>query len=180
MHDARLVRGGQRRRDLHRNGERLVQPHLASLIQDLPQGLAIDEFGRDELTAVGSAGFVNRENARMIEGGRRGGFLREPPDAVLVLGVCAGENLQRDVAAKPRISSAIHLAHAALADFGEDPVRAKRLADLQSRIRYYVHLVPVVPGTRLAMKCRCRARGDQVLAAFRARPQRSDDELAVR
>ena len=148
MHDARLVRGGQRRRDLHRNGERLVQRHPASLIQDLPQGLAIDEFGGDELTAVGIAGFVNRENARMIEGGRRGGFLPEPPDAVLVLGVCVGENLQRNVAAKPRISGAIHLAHAAFADFGEDLVRAKRLADLQSRIPYYVHPCPSPPGTR--------------------------------
>jgi hypothetical protein len=139
------VRGGQRRRDLHRNGERLVQRHPASLIQDLPQGLAIDEFGGDELTAVNLVGFVNRENARVIEGGRRGGFLPEPTDAVRVLGVGVGENLQRNDAAKPGISGAIHLAHAALADFGEDLVRAKRLADLQSRIPYYVRRFPSPP-----------------------------------
>ena len=41
MHDARLVRDRQRRRDLHCNAERLVQRHSASPIQHLPQGLAI-------------------------------------------------------------------------------------------------------------------------------------------
>src|SRR5262245_12447439 len=128
MDDARLVRGGQRRRDLNGNGERFVYRHPASLIQDLPQRLAVDELRRDELTAVGIAGFVNRENARMIEGGRCGGFLPEPPDAVLVVGVCAGENLQRDVAAKPRITGAIHLANAAMAERGEGVVLGKNTA----------------------------------------------------
>ena len=37
MHDPGLMCGSQRRRDLHRNGERLVQRHLASLTQDLPR-----------------------------------------------------------------------------------------------------------------------------------------------
>jgi hypothetical protein len=97
------------------------------------------------LTAVDIAGFVNGENARMIKGGRRGSFLPEPPDAIAVLGICVGENLQRDVAAKPRISGAIHLSHTALADFGEDLVRANRLADLQSRIPYYVRPCPSLP-----------------------------------
>jgi hypothetical protein len=63
-------------------------------------------------------------------GGRGGGSAR------WILGVFRGQNLQRDVAIEPRVMRPIHLAHSAFADLGEDLVRAKRLAGVQSRIRY--------------------------------------------
>ena len=66
MHDAARVRRRERARDLCGEVDRL--PHLQrSLLEPLPQRLALDELAHHERPAVDLAEIVDDENVRMIE-----------------------------------------------------------------------------------------------------------------
>ena len=80
------------------------------------QRLALDELHRDEAAASTVADVVDGDDVRMVERrrGARSRSKRRP------LGVAAvdprAEELERDVAAEPRVVRAIDLAHAAAPD----------------------------------------------------------------
>ena len=67
---------------------------------------------------------VNLSDVGMIEGGQRLRFTREPRQAFHVAGDRLWQDLDGDLSIQPGIARAIHFAHAAGADRGEDLVRA--------------------------------------------------------
>ncbi len=60
----------------------------------------------------------------MVERGRCASFQLEPNEPLGVVGEVGRQDLDGDVAAQPRIVSAVHLAHAARADQTENLVGA--------------------------------------------------------
>ena len=102
-----------------------------ALRRDLPQRRPFDELHRDVAVVADDAGLVDRDDVRVIEAEARRRFAQQAIDRVAVAPVAgavdherAANDLQRDVAAEPRIVRAIHLAHAARAKLAEDVVRA--------------------------------------------------------
>ena len=77
----------------------------------------------DEIVAVRRLDLVNRDDVRVIE--RRGGvcFLDKPAAAIVVADAIGGNTLIATSRFEPWIAGAIHLAHPAGADEGEDLVR---------------------------------------------------------
>ncbi len=71
------------------------------------------------------ANVKDSQNVGMVEGGGRAGLLFEAMEAVRVCGKRGGQNLDGDVASQPRITGAIHLAHAPGAKEVDDFVRAE-------------------------------------------------------
>src|SRR5207244_4509099 len=88
--------------------------------QDLPERLSIHELHGDVEGGVRGADVVNRDDVRMAQ--RRGGsgFLLEALAAVGVRGELAGQHLDGDLAAQPRIPCAVDLSHASGAQRRED------------------------------------------------------------
>src|SRR5262245_9785335 len=63
---------------------------------------------------------------RMVEGRRGFGILDEAAHPIRVLRECRGQHLDRDPAVQTRVFGQVDLAHASLADRGEDPVMGER------------------------------------------------------
>lgn len=78
---------------------------------------------------------VHCEQIGMIEHARGPGFLLEAAHAVGVSGECRGQNLDRDLAAEPRIPGPIYLTHPASAERREDLVRTKASSRSQAHFR---------------------------------------------
>ena len=131
--DAARVRRDERVRDGDGNPERLVQPHPLAWNERI-QALAADILHHDEVVPVGRLDLVNRDDVRVIEGGRRLRLLHETATAICVRHQVSGQDLDGHFAAQARVACAIHLAHAPSSDEGEDLVSAK------SRTRRQGHL----------------------------------------
>ena len=119
MDDPLLVR----RREPARDGDGIVD-RLAHRQrpgrQPLPERLPFEQLRDDERRASFGADVVDREDVRMVQ--RRGGacFLLEAVQRSGSAEKDDGQHLDRDVASEPRVARAIHLAHAAGAERGED------------------------------------------------------------
>ena len=74
------------------------------------------------------ADVVNRENVGMIQRGGGACFQFETMEPVPVGSNPRGDDLDRDVAAKPWIARAVHLAHTAGPDRRHDVIRPELLA----------------------------------------------------
>ena len=109
--------------DLHSVLDGLALRHGAG-IEHVAQALAFEEFGDEKRRAIVLADIEDGKNVGMVERGHRARLLLEPAQAVGILRENFRKNFQRDVAAKARIASAVHLAHAAGADRGLDFVGA--------------------------------------------------------
>ena len=86
------------------------------------QRLAFDEFEYERVSVTAVFETVDRGNVRMIE---RGQHLRLAPEACEAIAIereRVGDDLQRDVAIQLGIARAIHLAHPAGAESGDDLV----------------------------------------------------------
>ena len=94
---------------MHGDLQRLAGVHRRGALQRHAQRLAIDVLGGDEVTAVGLADFVNGQDVGVIEGGRRLGFLFEPPQPVFMPRVFGRQQLERDLAAERRIFGEVTL-----------------------------------------------------------------------
>ena len=79
----------------------------------------VDELGDEILAIVELACIVDRQNMRMIQGGRDLGFALEAA-ARLRIGQRRGQELDRDLAVQPCVVGAIHLAHPTRTDEGDD------------------------------------------------------------
>ena len=74
-------------------------------------------------------------DVRMIEDRERLRFAREPGQAIGIAGEGVRKDLQRDVAIQLRVVCAIHLAHAARAEGGENLIRADTGGNLKEHVR---------------------------------------------
>jgi len=90
------------------------------------EGLALEQFHRNEQLAIVFADFMNLADSRM---GEAGGGARFPPEAlasVLIHGARM-DHFQRDLAAQSLVASAVDHAHAALAELARNAVPADLL-----------------------------------------------------
>ena len=99
MDDAGAMRLGQRRRHLDADVDRRRGVER-SASGEVAQRSAVHELIGDEVRARRVADVVNRDDVRVIQRRRRPGFADEAGQAVLVVGRCGGQNLQRDAAAE--------------------------------------------------------------------------------
>ena len=76
---------------------------------------------------------INRPDVRVVERGEHLRFALETGEAIRITGEGIGQDLQRDLAIQLGIPGAIHLAHAARPEGGENLVRAEADAGLQGR-----------------------------------------------
>ena len=127
MDDARTVRPVERRRDLDRRLERLVDRESA-LRQPIRQRLALEILHDEERGAVLLAHVVQRADVRMIELRDRAGLAIEALAELRVGREGVRENLDRDRAIEPRVAGFVDLAHPAGADERQDFVRAEASA----------------------------------------------------
>ena len=68
---------------------------------------------------------VDSENVGMIERAGRSGFLLEPPQPVQIAAEVGRQDLDRNLAAQPRVFRPVHFTHAARTNAGHDFIRAE-------------------------------------------------------
>jgi hypothetical protein len=112
MRDARAVRRVERARDFRGRAQQLGQRQRSALEPPL-QRLSLDVFHHEIVAAVLAADVVDRADMRVVEGGNRARFTLEPQAVLGIVAVWTDRQLQGNRAAKARVASAIHLAHAA-------------------------------------------------------------------
>ena len=154
MHQPALVRGVERAGHLadHRHGTERLE--AAVLGDHRAQVGSLDVAHRDEQQAVDLARLVERDDVRVVDGGREARLAVETGAERLVLHELGSEHLQRDLAPEAQVLGPVHDTHAAAADDGLDAVARQLRADAQvSR-----HLVAVIPA---------RGRQSRVLALRR-------------
>ncbi len=140
--DAARVRGREPLRDLCGQVERLIELEPSGH-EPLAQAAVAQVLHRDVRDASGLADVVNRDDVRMVEGGRGP---RLPAEAFGVRPPLqlAGEDLQRHVPFEPWVASAIHAAHPPFADERDD-------------------LVGPQPGSRAVLRRFARHRAGQIV-----------------
>ncbi len=124
--DVGLMRARQSVRNLNHQIDQ--RPELSFALDAVAQGLARDVFHRDVVIRVCHADFVNREDVRMVERRRRLGLELKSRDGIAVVARFRRKNLDRDVAAQPRVAGAIDLPHPARADGTKNFVVAETAA----------------------------------------------------
>ena len=128
MDDAPAVR----RRQALGDGQRVIRG-LARRerpgVQHLAQRAPLEQLAHQIRRALMHAGIVDGEDVRVIQRRQRPGLLLEAPQAVGVAGELPRQHLDRHVAVEPRVPRAEHLAHAARAEPGGDPVLVEGGAD---------------------------------------------------
>jgi hypothetical protein len=118
---------------LPRDGDRPVGGD-PSTFQALREVLALDQLHDEHVNGrpVGeSHGLeaVEVGDVGMVEGGEEPGLAMEAGESLGVGCEGLGQKLDRDIAPEPRIGGAVHLAHAAGAEGGCDPVLSERGVD---------------------------------------------------
>ena len=143
MHDAARVRGGERLGDIDRDLEAALRPERALLAQDRLDAGAEQVLHDDEARVGVEAGVVDRDDARVRQGGGGARLALEAlhADGVAV-GELGGEHLHGDGALEHEVGGAIDGAHTAAADDreqlvspGEGSVRDRHLRGSASRRR---------------------------------------------
>ena len=128
MHDALLMGGLERLRNLTRNRQRVVQPQR-SACDPQRQILAFDQFHHECASEVsGDRTFlepVDLSDVRMIQRCEGGRFPLKTGEAIGIARKRVGEDLERDVASQLQIARAVDFAHAAGAERCDDVVRAE-------------------------------------------------------
>ncbi len=123
MNDAGVVRRFERLADLRRHRKRLFNGKR-SLGDPIGQRGSLDDLQHQRLRVAAVFETVDSADVGMAERRQHLRFALETGEPLGIVGERFRQDLQRDVAAKLRIPGAIHLAHAALANRGQDFVRA--------------------------------------------------------
>ena len=84
----------------------------------------VHQLHRQEADAVGVFGGEDGDDVRVVERSDRAGLAIEAFETARFVGDIGRQDLQRDLAAEPRIASAIHLAHSARPEGRDDLVRS--------------------------------------------------------
>ena len=126
--------GRQSVRDLHRNRQRLLDLDRAPL-QPIEQRFAVEKLHDEKRGAVLGADIVQGANVRVCELRNRACLSVESVTELRVGGERRGEDLDRDRSIQPRITAAIHLAHAPSANQRQDFVSAEASSRSESHGR---------------------------------------------
>ncbi|GAA5020952.1 hypothetical protein GCM10025734_75670 [Kitasatospora paranensis] len=122
------VRRVQRRGDLGGDPDGLAQRQRPLAVQQGPQVAAADVAHRDEEQAVGLPGLVDRDDVRVVDGGRDLGLAGEPLAEHVVAGQVGGEQLDGDGAAQAQVLGAVDDGHTAPADHFVEAVAGEPVA----------------------------------------------------
>jgi hypothetical protein len=128
MDDATLVRRIERVRDLRRDRQCFIDRNRTAR-QPLCEILAVDKFQDQSEHAVGVFEAMDLGDVRMIERREHFRLALKTRDTVAIAGKRRGKDLDGDIALQPRISGAIHLAHATSTNRGGDFVWAEASAE---------------------------------------------------
>ena len=128
MNDAEAMRLVQRIRHLsgHLENRRDREGPPA---HPLGQLLALDQLHHDEQVVAVFGDVVCRRNGRSAEQGCGAGLLQKARATVGVASIFVMDELQRDVAAQPRVARPVHVTHAAGAEVAADLVVEDGAAD---------------------------------------------------
>ena len=119
--------------DVDSEPDRLIDGHGA-LLQTLSYRLTfIARQNEEELSVLGLLDLVDRAYVGMVEPGSGLSLREEPVLGTLVASEFGGEELERDRALEPGVLGPVDDAHAAAAEFLDDPVMADGLADHSRR-----------------------------------------------
>ena len=124
MNDAFVMRRGKRIGNLNAEIEQLFIPERLARHAVL-QRLALEILHRDKKPPAVLANFVNRANARMIERRSRASFAPETFERDGIFRDIIRKELQRNRTAEIHILGFVNDAHAAAAEFLENPVVRK-------------------------------------------------------
>ncbi len=91
--------------------------------------LALDEFHRKKVEAVGFLNGVERDDVRVVERCNGAGFALEACEPLGIARHVGGQYLESNFATQLRVRRAVHLAHAARANRGGDLVVDQCAAD---------------------------------------------------
>jgi len=138
--DALLVSGGEALRDLDRDVHRLADRQRAAG-QALAQRLPFQQLGDQVRLAVVGPDVVQREDAGVVQRRDRPRLLLEASQSLRVGDELRRQHLDRHLAPEPRVAGAVHLAHPARTDRGEDLVGA----EARARLHWSLFLVEIVP-----------------------------------
>ena len=139
--DAPRVRGGEPLGDLAGDLEGLGEGRPAS-VEELPQGLALEELHRQVRPPGVLADVVDRDDVRVVEGRGRARLGVKASDPARVADHVVRKHLDCDVAAESRVSCAPHLPHAACAEWRDDLVGA----DLQALAQWHWMSASIMSG----------------------------------
>ena len=123
MDDAGVVRGLERIADLLRNDKGLLNRHRL-LRNPIGQRGSVDELQHERFRIARVLEAVDAADVGVAERREHLRFALETGEPIGIVREGVWQDLQRDVAAKLRVPGAIHLAHATLANRGQDFVRA--------------------------------------------------------
>ena len=121
MDNAGRVNGGSRASQVASQNGRFPRQQW-TLPQTVGEVAARDVFQCQERPAVGLARVVNLHDVGMLQPGERGRLRLKPDQPFGVVRPPRGQQLERDPTAKPQVHSLEHLAHAAAAETGRDPI----------------------------------------------------------
>ena len=128
MDDATLVCGRQTARDLDCQLQRPFRRQRPTLGEAPPQRVSLKQLGDDELDVAFAAHVEYREDVGMGERGHGAGFALEAIADHGIGGDTAQDDLDRDIAPKAGVPSAIDLSHAAGAQRRHNLIRAEARA----------------------------------------------------
>ena len=121
--DALLMRGFERLGDLFRDGQRFVQRN-GTVSNAVSERRSFDQFHHERDGAIRLLEAVNVGDVRMIQGCEDFRFTPESGQPLGIAGERCRQDLDGDFAFEVRVARAIHLAHAARAEQGDDLVGA--------------------------------------------------------
>ena len=124
VHDADLVRLGQRRSHLAADGQRVGHLQWPPLVELLAQGDTGHQLHDDRLLAVVGAGVVDGDDRGVVEAGHGDRLPTEALDELLVGGQVGVKHLHRDRPAQHEIGARPHPRHAADRQQPVEPVTA--------------------------------------------------------
>ena len=124
MQHAALVRRGDAGAQLPRELDRLVLRDAADAAEQRGQILAVHVLHRQEAAAVGVAEVVEPADVLVRHLARDAQLVVELRQAAIVGRDAAGQELQRDRLIERQVVGAIHFAHAAASEQGDEPIAA--------------------------------------------------------
>src|SRR5439155_13623848 len=89
----------------------------------------VHQFHHEKIDAVDAVVVVDRRDVRMVESRQRKGLLAKTFARCRICALRCRQNLERDVAVKPRVVSFVHFPHPTCAEMLVDSVVAESLTD---------------------------------------------------
>ena len=127
VHDPGGMGRGQRPGHLADEGHQLRQGGTPG--GERPQRLPLDQLHDEEGLALVLVDVVDRADVGVVQGGGGAGLAPEPLQALGILGILLGQELQGDAAAEAGVLGLVDDPHAAAAQWLQDAVVGDGLAD---------------------------------------------------